>query len=384
MDRPSLAALAIVIGIVILLFTLAKHDSQPLNTHELDLSESALISNKTDNSATSLTPSATLRLGTNEEKNHKSVQQQNLIQGMREHISAITTDFRYNMQFPPYSKPLNEGDWALLNPRAYSPTHFPLDNQGNFFAHLEINQFIVDINLDLPVRVIFTAKNAANPIELSSVNLSIKQGNKLDGKWMLSSIDNQTPASHFEGIIPAKSLVEMGAGELLIIAELTLSDGSIHHIGGRVETFSSVATIIAAEPAFIEGSHLIIPIKVRTEKPGLYRINANLFDEKGKRPLAHIANKADLSLGLNQVNLKIHSVTLKHAADEGPYLLKSFTLKRSPAKPGEQTTYGTSDIESVAVAEFSFDQYLDEQYVDEKAQQRLEYLEQIAKTNKQH
>ena len=62
----------------------------------------------------------------------------------------------------------------------------------------------------------------------------------------------------------------------------------------------------------------------------------------------------------------------------GPYLLSGFNIRRSPSWPGDTAGFGSALESDYAVAGFALDSYSDEPYVDEQAQQRLQFLEQMS------
>ena len=76
--------------------------------------------------------------------------------------------------------------------------------------------------------------------------------------------------------------------------------------------------------------------------------------------------------------MKVHASTLRRTGNPGPYLLTGFDITRSPAKPGDRTGYGSSDLSSVHVQGFSLNSYSNEEYEDPKNRQRLEFLQRMA------
>jgi hypothetical protein len=313
-----------------------------------------------------------------ESKPALSIEEAQMLEGMRETISQVAEDFEYNMQFPPYSKPLSNGDWALLNPRAFSPTPFSLDSAGSITAQIETDRYLVDLNDDVSIRLVFQS-NDPNGLSLSYAQLSIQGEEESVEAIKMQPISERSGKQVYEAILSPSALSLVGPGETVLVADLTLSDGSPHNAGGKIELFESVAEITGVGIAYIDGAELIIPVQTKLDKGGIYRLNANLFDQSGEMPLLALSAKARLESGEQEVLFKAHRAALEASGDDGPYVLENMVIKQSPAAPGDETRYGISTIENATIPEFAFSAYSPEDYVNAQQQQRLALLRGLAK-----
>ncbi len=148
----------------------------------------------------------------------------------------------------------------------------------------------------------------------------------------------------------------------------------------RLTSFEYVPTIARLDgvaPASVNGEYLEIPVYVSTDKPGFHRVKGNLYDATTGEPLVHLRAEEQLDTSSGTLVLKAHIAALKKAGSEGPYELKDLGLQRLPSEPDYITEFGSIEQEVFNVNSFSFNQYSDKPYINEKSQRIAKELRRI-------
>jgi len=297
--------------------------------------------------------------------------------GVRLQMVDVSQTYQENIRYPKYSKPLHKNDWNLLNPRAFVPTSMSLDFNEDLSAAIVLSEYIVsrDENLSVSVQVSGEALNNVTP-EFVSVYLSDK--GKQTKALELSSVVSSEGMLTYSGSLDKALFSDIENSEVILIAELEFNNDEQAKVSAVFKLMGTDATLTSISDSFVEGAHLMIPTSFDVSNPGYYRVEANLFDKKSQEPISHLNSAFLLTKRENTGLLKIHASTLRSKGFEGPYILTDFNITRRPAKPGDKTGYGRSEEESFTVEGFDFSLYSQEDYVDPKNQQRLEFLQKMA------
>ena len=290
---------------------------------------------------------------------------------MQHQLQEVAEAYRHSSRFPSYSVPLQESDWQLLNPRAFIPTEMPIKGEDDLSVRIELAHYIADIQQPLPVRVI--TSYADRPVQGVAIILG-----KGSSTTRLTIDSDQPGLRSFQGILQPETLAAAGTGEVAVIANLELAGGKRADLATVVELYRSDATLLRLGDAYVDGAHLMIPAHFEVHTPGLFRIQANLYDAESAAPVSHLNSSFALSGGKASGLLKVHAVTLRAQDAAGPYQLKDINIVRSPERPGVATGYGSAEAEAYQVNGFSLDSYSDADYVDPQTQQRLEFLDRLA------
>lgn len=137
------------------------------------------------------------------------------------------------------------------------------------------------------------------------------------------------------------------------------------------------AQVIGTLPSRVEGPNLVIPLQVSVSQTGYYFVRAVLDEAGTSKPLIELQNEGPLTAGNGLLELNAHIAALKYHQSEGPYKLRSIKLHRG-AELGEALDVpGSTMQKQFSVQGFPFSMYSDEEFVDELAQERLEFLRQM-------
>lgn len=298
-------------------------------------------------------------------------------EGVRLQMVDVSEAYQENIRYPKYSKPLHKNDWNLLNPRAFIPTSTTLDFNEGLSAAIVLSKYIVsrDDHLNVSVHVTGEALNSLRP-EYVSVYLSNKgQHSKAISLNSVVAAEGQLT---YSGIVDKSVFSEIKNTEVMLIAELSFNNDEQAKVSAVFKLMGNEATLTTINDSYVEGSHLIVPASFDVLNPGYYRFEANLFDQTSKEPISHLNSSFLLTKSENTGLLKIHASTLRSKGYAGPYTLTDFNITRRPEKPGDTTGYGRSKEDSYTVKGFDLSFYSQEEYVDPKNQQRLEFLQKMA------
>jgi hypothetical protein len=293
---------------------------------------------------------------------------------MNSQLKDIADAYRHNSRFPSYSRPLAASDWDLLNPRAFVPRETPLAGYPDVAASIEVDRYVVDVNRPLSVRV-----RVSSPTRVvSAASLSLLSARGPGGSVALAEQAAVSGGQVFSGVVPASLLLSLGEGDVALLAALSVMGDEPVTVSAQLKLYLPDARLTYLGAPYVDGANLVIPAHFEVTTRGYYRVRANLFEQEGERPVAHI--NAAFMLDPPQATglLRVHAETLRAMQAPGPYLLTDIDITRSPARPGDSTGYGSSAQPSWPVPGFNLGSYSDEPYVDESVRQRQEFLDRLS------
>jgi hypothetical protein len=202
----------------------------------------------------------------------------------------------------------------------------------------------------------------------------VAQGQTL-AKADISAIDRETTTYQLI-FSDLERLADSPVDEYRVVANISI-DGQFYELGTPISYVASVAKITSVGMSQVSGEYLYIPVNVTASKPGYHELAANLFTENGNKPLVHLSIQQELQSGNDLMQLKVHIAALKVGGNPGPYRLQDISLMRMPSPPDFISEYGDSTQEYYSVNGYSFGEYDDQAYLDEEADERLEFLRQV-------
>lgn len=321
-----------------------------------------------------------------------------LYNALNQRFQNIARDFEKNMRFPPYAKPLSPKDWALLNPRPFTPMTVPVANLQGISVQIETPHYIVDAAHPLPISVVARYSNLAGNDEITSVRISLQGDEAITDAVMLSKeatskelkpnpempkrINKPTHQSdaiqRFSGTLLPNHLAMAGVGNVLIRADITFSQGYEFTTATTVKLYKPTATLTEVGTPIVDGPHLKIPLTFSVTETGIYRVRANLLDADTDKPISHLSATLNLTEQSGEGYLKAHAVTLRAQSAPGPYTLTHINITKAPAAPGDATGYGSSLKTAYGLPGFDLDHYSNEIYDDPAMKQRLAFLQKLA------
>jgi len=170
--------------------------------------------------------------------------------------------------------------------------------------------------------------------------------------------------------------------EMLVRLNVSIADRSLSTTVAFKYAVASAQITGLQNPQPI-GPNLVMPLQLDVYKSGYYFVSGVLEDAESGQPLLQLQGEQRLTQGNGLINLNAHISALRRQKSEGPYVLRSLSSYRG-AEVGEQF----DEPASVAQARFDvpavpFSEYQDEEYVDELAQERLEFLRDIGSVSEE-
>ncbi len=296
-------------------------------------------------------------------------------EAMKAKLRDISEAYQERTQYPEFSVPINpdqleskyRADIAVPSdvPARLgdpdSPTLSILPNQSRYFAgdSMLVSAEIIGLSEQ----------------ETSTVSARLLRGGETIAYATVTPTQESAHSYHLD--FGALELRNVDWKEVLTIEAEFAFRGKSHRRGPTVEYVATVASIEGVAPSEVEDEYLRIPVYVSTEKPGRHRLQANLLDASTGTPLVHLRAEEDLESRDGSLVLKAHIAALKQSGSEGPYELKDLKLTRMPTSPNYITEYGRVDEERYPVDGHDFSDYLDEPYVNEKADRIARELQRI-------
>ncbi len=313
-------------------------------------------------------------------------------EGVKQQMADIAASFEETIRYPTYSTPLSSTDWVQLNPRAFVSKAVPLDFDESVSAELVLDKYIVQADEALPVALKIHGSGQdryGESLDVLSASIVVEHQGKTYSLGELYESDDSAYVSTntddagqiYSRTVPSQKVSSLPSGEVLLSADITFSNHEQARVSAAIKVVDTVATVTGVGEAYVEGAHLMIPVSIDAKERGFYSLQANLFDESGEQPVSHLNSSFMLDGSESEALVKVHASTLRAKQAPGPYLMKDINLTRGPARPGDKTAYGSSAKESFRVSGYDLEVYSQEEYVDPKAQQRLEFLQKMAGIN---
>jgi len=296
-----------------------------------------------------------------------------LPQSMQQSFSLVAAAYADELLVPDYVRPLTAADSQLLAPNQFITQQIPLE--GGASVSIQADKYRFSAPEPVVVRLV------AQRIELSQVQVLLK--NELSGELLVSEAVAEN-AGVYTATLPSEKEWD---GPLIIEFQFS-SQGQQQSVQTGIEYSQPVATITAVKSLVARQSDMVIPLQIKVELAGSYRLRANLLTAAG-RPLAQLTGSAELATGSQTLELKAHKIVLQQIAETesasednaqpNHYLLTTFQLERRSPSPFEPTRYGDSVQPEFELGDFDPAQLTDS-LPEPSAEdlQRLEFLQKMA------
>ena len=280
----------------------------------------------------------------------------------------------------------------------YPITSQPISNPEDAREYKEFEQAEVDLPFpegdddQNPIRI-SAATNTFQYFEGDVVNVRVQitgapQDTFIQVEGVLSGSNGDLP---IQGVFEAsdQSLSEFTAAfdtnlapknlltqEMLVKLNVTVGDRPLFTTVAFKYAIAS-AQIVGVQPPRTQGPNLVIPLQLNVFQSGYYFVSGVLEDAQTGRPLIQLQAEKRLAQGNGVIDLTAHIAALRRQASEGPYVLRSLRSYRG-AEVGENFDAPASNSQSrFNIQAFPFSEYQDEEYVDEDAQERLDFLRDL-------
>jgi hypothetical protein len=280
---------------------------------------------------------------------------------IKDAAKQVSLQYAEALKFPPYSQPLTVYDQDRLEPNKFHPVSVPVNNQGDRLS-LSLSQyrFVYPEPIDLIIE-------GSNIDSLNVVLMSVDTKEVLAEKQVSNS--QQSTAISF----PAR---EDYPRNLQIVTKADI-DSTTVPVVAQLQYMPPSAVITGLESAWANNDKMVIPVNLKVQKAGLYRVRANLY--QGEQPFAHLVTRARLEQGTEQIELNAHWSVLPV---EGKSMhLHGFVVELMSPAPGQPSTFGSSEVDSFVILDFPVDSLEKTTYQpSDREKQSLQFLQQLSTT----
>ena len=291
-------------------------------------------------------------------------------------MQTIAGAYARRARFPDWSIPLSGKQWTLLHPNAYTPVTLPVTIHG---TTLQISVALPHATLfsDQPIQVTAHIRAPADELaKISSVKASIlTRQRKVLTVFPLRLTSGEDDTRAYSGSEPVAS---DGDWPQELDARVTAQVGSQAVSVLAPFRFQPVQAILTGVgDSYVDGAVLRIPLEFKVLQDGYYRVQANLFSQDGKRPIAHLTTEGRLDSTDDQLTLRCHASVLRSLDAPGPYQLTGFLITHLPDRPGQPTLLGRGATAAYPVAAHALSEYSHTPYHSKINQARERFLQRL-------
>lgn len=290
-------------------------------------------------------------------------------------LIQVADDFAEDIQYPDYSKPIrHQSELQKYLPNQSIASSLPLNSKDENSPRISVKTSKLHYFQGEPI-VGEAVVDGLKGNERVDVSVRLVNAGQVLSESHAQPLDNAGKVFYLE-FIPENIPSVNGDGNIRLVAQFTI-DQKVYEIGTPVQYINSVASIDYVSDAQVNDTFLEIPVYITTYQPGYHQVSANLYNADTGEALLHLSADKELLVEKDFILLRAHIAALKVTKHEGPYELKDLSLTRMPSPPQFSTEYGRVPDDSISLSGFPFDDYRDEPYLDEEAQERLEFLTKL-------
>jgi hypothetical protein len=294
---------------------------------------------------------------------------------MKLRLQSVSDAYEDKIQYPDFSLPIKaeELDSKYLSdiPIA-NETPARLKDPSSPTLSVKTNQFRYQAGDPLTATAVISGLSED---ESSMVSARLLSDDSIIAYASVNTINDQAHSYRLD--FNELHLSEVNWKKELTVETTFTFGGFTYSRGNAIEYVSTMASIDDIATAEVENEYLSIPVYVSTQKPGYHRIKGNLYDANSGEPLLHLRAEGELTSNGELLTLRAHITALKAAGSEGPYELKDLSLTRLPSKPDYITEFGQVDQQTYSIEGYSFNEYIDKPYINEKSQKIAKELRRL-------
>lgn len=292
---------------------------------------------------------------------------------LRKPIQQVAAAYEAQSRYPTFSQPINNSA-ELLRYKPHQPQTvslpFPTPDGGTYQATLGLDRYryLKGDKQELTLQL-----SSSSGLQISGVKASVTS---LDGNILFElplslgagstlkhrqTIDLSNAWNNWPIELQWKVTAQVGEQRLAVTAPF------------RYE--APVAVMEQPLEARVEGEFLVVPLRITTDHPGYFFVQANLYSLSGK-PLAHLQAEGPVTASHPPLQLQVSGALLKHLEASGPYLMQDIQLERL-GDDSLADRYGTSREAAYQINGHPLTDYSESTWTDSLARQRLEFLQSL-------
>ena len=270
-------------------------------------------------------------------------------------LALIVQRHQQVLQFPPYSRPIIDGNSPYLHWNHFEEVSVPvLDGQHSAALSLKQYRYFYPDEIEVGLKTSLEVVTASLDIE-DVINQKTLATLPIDNNVWRIRPDNAWPE------------------ELRLVARISFIEGD-DIISADLRIYHSVASVVSVGVGIPDNTDMVVPLTLQIDKSGIYRVTSNLYQSDGSA-IASLLFKQPLSEGEQTIELKaFHSLLPKREVD---YTLSDIVIERMSGFPGEKAQYGKDSKERYYIGTFDGRLLSNEPYqASDREKQQLEFLQQ--------
>ncbi|GEM75214.1 hypothetical protein [Vibrio sagamiensis] len=272
-------------------------------------------------------------------------------------VKLIAYQHKKVLQHPAYSQPITDESNPYLHWNRFEIVPLPILG-GNAQAALNVNKY----RHFYPDKINVTLSSSTPVISSTLDIIDVQTQQVLTHLPMRSDGWEITSQANWPEEIRLVARTEFEQGEDIVSADIRL--------------YQHIADIIRVGQSYAENTDMLIPVTLKVDKTGIYRIRGSLYQTNGSA-IALLTQKHRLSQGSHTMTLKaFHSVL---PSGNVSYELRNIFIEKMSGFPGQKAQYGQAEASVYPVGHFNADILSDDPYqLSENEKKQLEFLNQAA------
>lgn len=291
-------------------------------------------------------------------------------------LMQVADQYAEAIRYPATSQPIadeEELQQYLPNRSAAVGFPFPVDGQDNpIELELKTSKFQYFSGEPIPIALSIKGAPSDASIDVEGVLTTLEGERLMD----LRLPEGDGSRDFYAEFLPGEAATSSWPLELQVRVYVSVDEHRLF-VSAPLRYAMPSARLQGVEFSSVEKEYLRIPLVFQVEKSGYYFVAANLYSQNSGKALLHIESEGRMAEGLDRMTMKAHAEALKVSADEGPYLLKDFSIVRTADENDEHDQAGNSTQVYYIVEGFPFSDYDDTPYQDPLAEERLAFLREL-------
>ncbi|MCH2039682.1 MAG: hypothetical protein MK185_03490 [Saccharospirillaceae bacterium] len=290
-------------------------------------------------------------------------------------LRQVAQQYQRQNQWPSYSLPLSDHQLELIYPNQGAEISQSLQPLGlNGELRIDLDHFRYRVGETLSAQVSLIADDALLS-QISELKITVIDRQKKTLQQLSSRLSEQSQGNQWQAqiIVP-----DSWPQEASVNAQMVFVDGQQLNYSAPFQVFDPVAEVAGVKTSHVDDNELIIPVDIKKAKSGYYKLAAALFTEQNQ-PIAYLQGKAKIASSTGMIELKVHGSLLAGLGPRQDLVIKSFQLRRIPARPGDGVIgWGISREPSYVIKQVNPALFDDRPFQNAQVIARAEFLKNLA------
>ena len=289
-------------------------------------------------------------------------------------LRQVAQQYQRQNQWPSYSLPLSGHQLELIYPNQGAGISQPLQPLGlNGELRIDLDHYRYRVGETLSAQVSLIADDALLS-QISELQITVIDRQKKTLQQLSSRNSEHSQASQWQA---ETEVSDRWPEEASVNARMIFVDGQQLNYSAPFQVFDPVAEVSGIKTPYVDNNELIIPVDVKKAKSGYYKLAAALFTAEDQ-PIAYLQGKTRIASSSGMIELKVHGSLLAALGSQQDLVIKSFQLRRIPARPGDGVVgWGVSREPSYVIKQVNPALFDDQPFQSAQVIARAEFLKKL-------